>query len=73
MGAGSTGHLLAGLGQDLRYGFRTLHKNPGFTAVAMLARPSPHSVFLTGYALRRDTHVITAPMQTMIAAETNGR
>jgi predicted permease len=36
-GAGSKGRLLAGFGQDLVYGFRTMRKNPGFTAVAMLA------------------------------------
>jgi len=37
LGAGGGGRLLSGLGQDIRYGFRTLRKNPGFTAVAMLA------------------------------------
>ena len=35
-GAGKA-RFLSGLGQDLRYGFRTLRKNPGFTAIAILA------------------------------------
>lgn len=35
-GGGSQVHLLSGLGQDLRYGFRSLRKNLRFTAVAML-------------------------------------
>ncbi len=30
------GHFLSGLGQDLRYGIRTLRKNAGFSAIAIL-------------------------------------
>ncbi|HUI55901.1 MAG TPA: ABC transporter permease [Bryobacteraceae bacterium] len=37
LGARSKAPFLAGLGQDLCFGFRTLRKNPGFTAVALLA------------------------------------
>jgi predicted permease len=37
LGGAGKAHFLSGLAQDLRYGFRTLRKNPGFTAIAILA------------------------------------
>jgi predicted permease len=37
LGSACKARFLSGLGQDLRYGFRTLRKNPGFTAIAILA------------------------------------
>jgi predicted permease len=37
LGGGAQGHFLSGVGQDLRYGIRTLRKNAGFSAIAILA------------------------------------
>lgn len=37
LGGAGRAHLLTGIAQDLRYGFRTLRKNPRFTVIAMLA------------------------------------
>jgi len=37
LGVGAQGHFLSGVGQDLRYGIRTLRKNAGFSAIAILA------------------------------------
>lgn len=36
LGGGVKGYALAGLGQDIRYGFRTLRRNVRFTLLAML-------------------------------------
>src|ERR1700761_8426272 len=37
LGAHGHGRFLSGVGQDLRYGFRTLRRNPGFSAIVILA------------------------------------
>jgi putative ABC transport system permease protein len=36
LGAGGRDRLWSGIAQDLRYGIRTMRKNPGFAAIAML-------------------------------------